>query len=708
MSRRIFAHRTSHPPTFKSRIDYLEARGLHSSSLCSVLHEFSVRPWVTVTLGSGWLSEREREAAMGTILERLQRALADHDLGPWLQELPDGADLIDTARRYAADMTADHLSIAPVRNLPSTDGANPGITPQDPGDVWVAKVLVTAMLTTTLYFTLRALDPTSAMHRPGHEEEAAAPVGTTALWPHRQLTARVLQSVKGLAADLGAEGSGARILAARVLEGRNPGDLQRVTNRFLGSFTDVVDSLHLTLEPPGGAPPRLESGDVRALTELAWFSVSTFADGTYPGWLDLLLELSHYDKPEHGSVGRPSFDNVTDAGESIRARYQRLTTNSWNRRPDQNSETSPRVHDSVARLLLAQSKLREGIRSTSNQERPPPAVVHVTSFDLELEMALLRAAQPFSILFPVHVLDTLTNLLHLRWCQLEVTGTNLDAVLRPGPDAVTVLSGQSREIDRLAGPFVVRLTGCPLIELPSLARNGELTSLGHQVFGGDPNQESRQGGRGDRAIRKAYEEKLKVVEPKIGRDALELRIAREVSIRHAILVNEHDAMLQNAMDSQPWSDDLSLCRRLPIETVADDRGWRRFWMLLGVQVADHAVRQRVSHVVSWYPESDERHSRHDDSDRRTDRVGEGADPGASGGATPNDSPDADSVTMGTSRLGVLVSRTVGHIEQDLLYWNRFDIVENSEAHLFAEDLDHLTRWHLGEADAGSMIRCQDG
>ena len=714
MTIRIFAQRTSYPPTFKSRDDFLEKRG-HSLNICSALEKFSTeRPWVTVALGSGWLPEEERRAALVDILNRLERALGSTEFERWLGVLPDGTAMTDAIRRFASDMISDRLGLAPgVADLGAPVPAHRDSA--DDGDVWVAKVLVASMLSTNLYFTLRAIDSTAGLHRSGHAETASVPEGSTSVWAYEQVSGRVVEVLRHLTVDLSG-GPGASSLAARVLETRNPQDQTRVTGLFIKSFQTVIGGIQKGLDTPADTKRRLASTDVRALTELAWFGLSSFADNTYPGWLDLLLELSHYDQPEHGAIGRPSFDNVTDASDAIRARYQRLTTESW-KRATRDTANASRVHQSVAQHLVAQSSLREVLRAKKDLQHPPPAVVHVTSFDLELEMALLRAGSPFQILFPVYVLDGLTSLLHLRWCRLDVSGSDLDAVLKPDPEQVSVLYGSSREIDRYPGPVVVRLTGCPLIELPPLAVGGKLTPLGLQVLGAPPDEAVGEGSTGDVTIRRVFEKGLLTKDrhlrgstPESARQITEERMAKQITLRHAVVVNEHDAMLHNAMDSQPADAvQKSLCRRLPIETVADENSWRRFWMLLGVQVADHAIRQRVSHVVSWYPGSDTRKPRVNAfGSAARQSVGDGQE-GATGSegaqVEPTGGFEPDDVVAGASVLGVLASRTVGPLEQDLLYWNRFDIIENAEAHHFARDLDHLVERHLDGTGGGAMVGC---
>jgi hypothetical protein len=684
VTRRIFAQRTSPPPIFNRHEDYLTS----PRAFCTLLQRFSPQPWVSVVLGSGWLSTSERESAMASILRRLANALTVLDAETWLADLPDGSDLAETAQRFAADLVADRL------NIPRGSAAGALTSAHlDRGDEWVAKVLVTSMLGTNLYFTLRAVDPAAAMHRTGHEEVATEAPGSTALWINRQLTARLADALVTLGEELAAEGSGARVFAAKVLDERDQRE-ENVTQRLLDSFRAVVDSMSGTLMPAGGAAPRLLGADVRALSELAWFSLSSFAVNTYPGWLDMLLELSHYDEPRHGFVGHPSFDNMTEAGDAIRARYRQLTKDSWSRLGQEGRQSSA-LHKSVAALLVAQWRLRSEILASST--RPPPlAVAHVTSFDLELEIALLRTKQPFHVIFPVHIHDSANELLHLRWCKLEVRSGDLAAVTNPDPDAVAMLSGEAGELDDVSGPLVVRLVGCPLIELPQSAVEAEPSSLVRQVLGST--SDGRPPSPGDKAVVRAFRDGWKAMKRTIKSAELEWRLTRELTIRHAVIVNEHDAMLHNAMDNQP-DDEPSLRRRLPIDTVANDNDWRRFWMLLGVQIGDHAVRQRVSHVVAWYPASDTRQVAQES--KRIPR-GERHPEADEGGS------EKDEVETGAGSLGVLVSRHVGHLEKDLLYWNRFDIVENADAHLFAGDLDHVSTVHLTEGDAGRMIRCHGG
>src|ERR1700677_3518146 len=155
MSRQIVAQRITSPPTFKSRVDYLSGFG----PFCALLEKFSPKAWVTVVLGPGLLSQLEREQAMAEILDRLSRSLELTASEPWMDDLPDGADVIETMQRYAADMAADRLLIAPSIDTVRNSSSGSSNFMNDAGDNWVVRVLLSSMLVSNLYFTFRALDP---------------------------------------------------------------------------------------------------------------------------------------------------------------------------------------------------------------------------------------------------------------------------------------------------------------------------------------------------------------------------------------------------------------------------------------------------------------------------------------------------------------------------------------------------------------------
>ncbi len=709
MSRRIYATRASRPPASTSRDDFIaDMTGQADTPLCRGLVEWSDwnRPWVTVAVGTGWIPQSDQLDAMVTVLSRLDhtldRMVRANIAGCFGQDLPDGVPLRETALDYAVDLVADRLRLprsqveTQPRQVPQQGAPEPS-----EADLWVAKMVAASMLTTRSYLVLRSLGGVAAVHRPGHPETAREPKDAKDALdprPHEGLLTRTRDGLQSLRDGLEEalqdlesvlkgrlDRCGPAMLADSILghisEEEDEDDRSRRVANFLEPVLRVLTALAGGLHQELGKRMLFET-DVRALSELTWFCLSSFDQDAYPGWLDLLLELSQYDDPEQGTVGRPSFNTVSKPTPALLARYSRLTEQSW--RKDEGSE----LHESVAKLIIRQANYRSHYTKKEKPYvplwKPPHAVAHVTSFDIELEMALLRRAQEFHIILPVHVKDRRNNVLHLRWLMVYVpkdsvpgNGRDVDvlrAVHTPASENLTLLTGKRGELDSIATPLVVRLAGCPLMKLPPLEDENGVTELGQAIIN-------------DTDIANWYRANLGIRDGKA--------VVKNVNLLHAIVLNEYDAMLQNSMDYLP-----GLGRQLPLETVVGGAGWQRYWMLLGVQVGDHAIRQRVSHVVSWLPLADVR--------KPVARPKE-AQPGVE--AQDSDASDgADQVedsVEGTSTLGVLVSRHVGLLEQDLLYWNRFNIVEKEDVQAFLRDLDHIAEAHLSaESENDEMIPCE--
>lgn len=709
MSSKTFAQRISGPPPMTSRQQFLNRH--HASKFCGVLAGGgnSIR-WPTIVLGSGWMSTDGRKASMTAMLTRVAHAVntATSSASKTLwNDLPDGTSMSDAVCRFAADLIADRLGV---------DAAPPGMSAamrqqaptksegadnwSEGADNWIVSVLATAMLTTHTYFVLRAMDPAVSMHRSDHHELVTISKPLTSIWLSHNWVTRTKNAVNEIVMELNKSDepeSDFAVFASRALAESAEKDNGSATAGLQTSFNAVAKRISDSLSSEG-----LEVSDVKTFTELAWFSLASMSEGTYPGWRDLLLDLSQYECTENSSVGRPSFDRMTSAANWISSRYAQVTTTSQSGSNSMDDE-SRSVHESVAELLVAQNEYREAFLNESKyftppamaQRRPPVAVVHVTSFDLELELALLKLKQSFDVLFPVFVYDSLSRLLHLRWCRLEVDGEaeGLECILDPAPEKVSLLSGESREIDETNRPLVVRLSGCPLIGLPKLKDHDGLTTIGQQILG-----------KGDASAREAscdYPVFLEFQNAyKRGSEGATLESCFQqaeemMSLQHAVIVGEHDAMLHNAVDSQQALE-RALCSRLPVETVSNDRKWDRYWMLLGVQVADHAIRQRVAFVVNWYPTFEPRKSQGSSSAR----AGNSTNGGQSGSQTNGGQSESQSV------VGVLVSQSVGEEEQDLMFWNRLDIVSGTEAHEFANDLEDLAghyKMQFGVTQGSSQV-----
>lgn len=259
---------------------------------------------------------------------------------------------------------------------------------------------------------------------------------------------------------------------------------------------------------------------LRYTTELAWYFL-TKGSSLYPGWTDLLLRMSVYSPGQDDSQAtRPTWSDLQAI--AVRARhilrpmaeesYRRALDASGDRRQPSDGRASPDFHDAVASLLVAQSRALQSFRRTrsvfsdlaeaaasgSDGASPrqdvarrmkhmhdlPPASAFVTSLDLELEMALWRVGEKFVVMMPVHVTrDGGEGAFH--WFEAVVEPSDEPAHADGGsgegtlpeklvaPQEWHVVLGRSRE-GREHLPTVVRLTGSPLMELPTADRPVEL------------------------------------------------------------------------------------------------------------------------------------------------------------------------------------------------------------------------------------------
>ena len=371
-------------------------------------------------------------------------------------------------------------------------------------------------------------------------------------------------------------------------------------------------------------------------------------EDVYPGWGDLLLELSNYDAPEEGRVGTPLFRSMLDAHSFIRRRYLSVTERSWDRRIDGETD-APDIYGLAAKVL-------NGSRSTVLPRRahfgePPVVTAFVTSFDLELELSLLKAGNPFAVVLPVHVYDSRTAAAQTCWIALAVDGctdevnrgARLKALIDPHSENWRVVDDID---DSKAGPIVVvRLAGCPLIKLPCLA-----------------------------ALPKRLGDALRRLHPASGSDP---------ELGHAVITHEHDAEVQGVIDLVSFpiqektpgeiptkvSDGVGRYG-LPMVYASGERRWSRFWMMLGVQMQDRALRQRIATVVSSLP------------------------------LMAN--PPILRVSDIARRNGVAINRFATELEQDLLIWNGFDVVLDDVTE-FAGDLEHYAV-HMEDREPGSRLR----
>ena len=392
---------------------------------------------------------------------------------------------------------------------------------------------------------------------------------------------------------------------------------------------------------------------IRLLTELAWFHL-TKNTAVYPGWSDLLQELSMEQLVQQQHLldfgrTRPAFINITAAPVAVQDRYAELTINSWKNRyaaklGRANPSSRVMFYDSVAKVLRKQASVRTA--ATQVKKKPPVSSIFVTTFDLELEMALWAAGtEPFVIAMPVNLMKE--DCASTCWLACVITpddNRSMDDQLRslrnPAPEDWFLISGETYFGGSARGmmPIVVRLNGCPLISLPKLTSEGHWTPLAlaaHALlFHASPPESLPEGKR------------------------------QPMRFEHGVLLDEYAAMQQTAADffgSSPTMESKDRVKfGLPSEIAGGmTTAFQRFWMLMGVQIGDSSVRSRFAYQM----------------------------------VAPKMSSDTPPGRSAPLRSGVVVNRRIDSAARDLLYWYNYDVVAD-RCESFREDLDHYAE-HLG-------------
>ena len=633
--------RRAAPLPFKDKTTYLNAstRGT-TQKFCHAIASDSPgdqEKWLTLVLGSGCASSRTDGNAL---VEALRGACARAKRGGQV----DSRSFDDIVLTFGEALVRDRLR----RELEdSATGAGAAF-----GDITdgVLDLLLSAALLSTLYFRIRTV-AYEAPRRPSHADVAVVDKGA-AMWQYllKEYVAPCHAAVQRVQQDLPHI---VNCLSAPQGEDGATADDKQANERLCETVKDVLQRIANGLDPAtvsGQGRLQVRLGSVQSMAELAWLCLVTPQTlDVYPGWGDLLLNLS-YDAPEEGYVGTPVFTNMLEPFEFIRSRYLSITRQSWGLRVSCSRSERLELYKQAASVLMFQHVLRT--KTKEQRLAPPVTTAFVTSFDLELELSLLHAGKAFSVVLPVHSYDTRSGddpLAKTCWVALRVPAGSSDAGhkrldLLLNPDA-----GQWQVINRnldVLGPIVVRLAGCPLIRLPRLYRG--------------PDEGGEDG--------KVSDTLLTFLKPPgppgwIERPQKDWRLAWA----HAVVINEHDAGVQGMIDliTIPGEKDDGL----PPDYASGSDEWTRFWMMLGVQVEDPALRQRISLVVSSLP------NKH--------------------------------YQAGVSRgRGLAVNLFATELEGDLLRWHGFSVVR-ADVSEFTEDLCHYAEhmekpWHIqfttGECD----------
>lgn len=648
-----FTGKRSRGKYFGDRSDFLSehAPDLTEAWLCHSVEgtrgSLAHPSWVTLVLGSGCLEalDAEDRAALGGLASAVIANLGNHPgADDWFEGDAEGA-----LRRFVARLVADRVD----PKYRSDAAAAPAVTDD------AASLVLLAALMTRLYHRIKASEVT-ALTRSG--DEVATMDRRAVWWPPIKRT--LVEPAVRIADELG----------SRL--GDDP-----VSNLV----KDVLGAVKGTISPSGNDPARVALWHLALLTECAWYLLTQHTS-VYPGWSDLLLTLAVERSPLRreelalstrdgllklrSGLPRPAFAHQGLAAEAVRGVFEPRTRVSWDRsQAGKASSDRSRLYAACAKLLNAQAA--EAASTWPQQLRPPVASAFVTTFDLELEMALLRAAaSPFLVVVPFHVLvGGLTKRAdvqsHPAWLAYVVRPDidGVDDLLKPsewvvlrsdlfqGVAAIPVDRDESTAVVARGDPslrfgnlpVVVRLSGSPLVTPPPLydqATNrwtphvDELKNVPGTSFRppAEPSGNPRDPG---------------------------------IAIEHAVVIDEYAAMQQTA--AELFTPEKNARIGLPTELAGGKGDRARFWMLLGVQVSDPGMRHRVAFQMSAP---------------------------ALTGLVPLSAP---------TRPGVVVNRRLTSEDQELLHWFGFDVV-HGRCQDFVEDLERVAAhhvagwWHPVDAD----------
>ena len=392
---------------------------------------------------------------------------------------------------------------------------------------------------------------------------------------------------------------------------------------------------------------------LRLMTEVAWFFL-TRRTPIYPGWTDLLFQL-RLRKGEEIITGSRTLRPLTKLWSSVSDMLMYATRESWKSLDPAIPSHSPRdrLYEGAADVMWAQT---DALIELGPGTVLPPAVTFVTSFDVELEMALWSAPVKgiFSVVVPVHILqvpEASAKEAEFGWLIGDIDSSSvtdwsegLEMILHPTNWRPFTPDYNPRQL--LDRPIVVHLNGCPLFELGGLPA-GFLSKFKLSTKGS------------------------------------------HLSVVHAVTVDEYFALRLSELEMFWTGNDVRkepsdrVSRALHPNLLEDGECNPRFWLSLGVPVADPAVRSRV---MSQIAVSRMRSGSPDDtpsSERRLTHL----PPKNTGGISHRAAPSG----AGRSDIeGLAVNKNIDEDEAGLLYWLGFDVV-SSDCSDFVDDLTHYAR-----------------
>lgn len=573
-------------------------------------------PWMTFVLGSGCLMTGDSTLAEGArmgLRARFESDLAD------VAQLHPGLPLLDSLTEFVELLARDRAGDGNDQSAGLGDFASrhSHIRPDPTPTEYPSRVALAAALATRLYTA--GLASGGHVIGPAVREEVRLDLAS---WWGASAANEVLPPLIDL-------------LETLEMQGKERDGLPR-SQRALGKLASLIRS-QLQVNHGGKTPTAtVLRRHVELLTAFAWYFL-TEGTAVYPGWSDLLLFESFEDfdwfaNEADNANPRPRLKDVINQDGWVYDRIVHVTNASWESRGRSSGAPTTReeFYDLVADFLLQQAHaIRDKVIPTGYAT---PPVCFVSSFDLELEMALWQKTEPFIVVMPVFLSSerpVLSASPHWVWARIEPC---LEPLATDGEGRQSCSGGMSRWPDAVHSelklpaamvrpaqwmplkertlplpwkglPIVVRLTGSPLMDPPV-------------------DSTLRPGTQGDR-------------------------------INHALLLDEYTAIQQMALDFSPDSGLPSWITHNKATSAP------RFWLLLGTQLADTGIRLRLMAqlMAAKLPSAADR--------RRDDGLA----------ATP--AAELETELDVQQRLGLLLNERSGTNDRELFLWNDLDVVDGT-------------------------------
>ena len=459
------------------------------------------------------------------------------------------------------------------------------------------------------------------------------------------------------------------------------------------SVTQAVDDLLEDMHSDLCRGPTLALRRLRFLTEVAWYFVS-HGRPIYAGWTDLLLFLTLQQgaKVSSNQSPAPRFPNLTVLPDIVRRLHEAPTKASkgldgarLNKLEYDSAKKRDRLYEAAANVLWAQAEATRAERDDllKDRRRPPlgyalpPAAGFVSSFDIELDMAMWSTAsgRPFRVILPIHLVQrSNSGYAELCWLMGEVHPRTDHSDDEAGlnnlrkPTNWRLVTNLTDESELRETPIIVHLNGSPMYRIPKLDSPDaaplvkELAAVGLDVV--------------------------------LGSDHLE----------HAVTIDEYLALRQSETELiwhgfEESETRKHLNRSLPKQLMTSTPRNPRYWLSMGVPVSDAGVRHRLVSQLTR-----ERLSIASESLKPDDAgldIGQGGavDIGSGGGfdigsGSGVSTDDSSVLRASTPKMGgAAINLRTGDDAASLLYWAGLDLVSGDCNDLVGE-LHHYAA-HVG-------------